>query len=615
MAVPAVLSESQVNLAAAIVIFAIIGLSLVVLTGWAGQVSLGQMAFVGMGAAVGGTLTSRLGWDLSLALVGGGLVGAGLAVVIGLPALRRRGLTLAVTSLAFALMASSFLLNRNFFGPGTPLHLFGAPLDWLPGQRIDRPDLFGFISVQSETSYYYLCVVGLGLAYAIVRGLRRSRTGRVLIAIRENERAAEAFGVNAQRTTLVAFAFSGFLAAFAGALFVHHQTGLNLGPFEPGQSLQVFSMTVIGGLGSAAGALLGATYVRGVQYYTAPEWEFLLTGGGLLFVLLILPGGLGSAFADARDSLLRRVARRRHIVVPSLVTDVTAEPADTRSGGVGPSRTPSAPGRSPLLAVHGLDVEYDGVQALFGVDIEVEPGEIVALLGTNGAGKSTLLRAIAGLSDITAGTIEYDRTDTTRARPDRLAARGIASMPGGQATFPSLTVAEHLRLAGWTRRRQPAELEAATDAALTHFPLLRERLGSPAGDLSGGQQQMLALAMAFVAQPRLLLLDELSLGLAPAVVAQLLGVVRELATDGTTIILVEQSVNLALEVARRAYFMEKGEIRFEGPTADLLQRPDLLRSVFLQGASNDAASIGEAGAAERSEGRRRATSGFAACLP
>jgi len=315
VAVPTVLSESEINLAAAIVIFAIVGLSLVVLTGWAGQVSLGQMAFVGIGAAVGGALTARLGWDLSLALLGGGLIGAAVAVVIGLPALRRRGLTLAVTSLAFGLMTSSWLLNRNFFGEGTSL-------DWLPPLRIERPDLFGIISVETETRYYYLCLAGLAIAYAIVRGLRSSRTGRALIAIRENERAAEAFGISARRTTLVAFAFSGFLAAFAGALFVHHQTGLNLGPYAPAESLEVFSMTVIGGLGSAPGALLGAAYVRGVNYYLPAEWQILATGTGLLAVLLILPGGLGAALADARDWFLRRVARRREIVVPSLVADV-----------------------------------------------------------------------------------------------------------------------------------------------------------------------------------------------------------------------------------------------------------------------------------------------------
>jgi len=247
-------------------------------------------------------------------------------------------------------------------------------------------------------------------------------------------------------------------------------------------------------------------------------------------------------------------------------------------------------GTAKLLVARSIDVEYDGVQVLFGVDIEVGEGEIVALLGTNGAGKSTLLRAISGLADVTNGAIIFDGRDTTHTPPDEIAGRGIATVPGGQGTFPSLTVAEHLRLAGWTRRRQPAEVKAGVETALRHFPVLAERLDSPAGDLSGSQQQMLTLAMAFVAQPRLLLLDELSLGLAPTVVGQLLDVVRELAATGTTIILVEQSVNLALQIAGRAYFMEKGEIRFEGPTRELLERPDVMRSVFLEGAATLTAS-------------------------
>jgi branched-chain amino acid transport system permease protein len=310
VALPGLLTESKTNLAAVIVLFGIVGLSLVVLTGWAGQVSLGQMAFVAVGAAVGGALTSRMGWDLALAAVAGGAAGAVVAVVVGLPALRRRGLTLAVTTLAFALAVSSYLLNREFFNW------------WLPDQRIDRPDLFGSVDIRSETRFYYVALGGLALALLVVRGLRRSRTGRVLIGIRENERAARAYGINANLTTLSAFAISGFLAAFAGALFVHHQTGLGAQAYLPEESLKVFSMVVIGGLGSVPGALIGAFYVRGAQYFLPAEWQFLATGVGLLLVLMILPGGVGAALYDIRDWLLRKIALRRHLIVPSLLADM-----------------------------------------------------------------------------------------------------------------------------------------------------------------------------------------------------------------------------------------------------------------------------------------------------
>ncbi len=575
VAAPLVLSPSRTNLASAIVIFAIIGMSLVVLTGWAGQVSLGQMAFAGIGAAVAGTVTARLHWDLSIALLLGALGGAGVALLSGLPALRRRGLTLAVTSLAFALMTSAFLLNRGFFGNG-------ATFDWLPPDRIDRTPLFGEIGLHGETRFYYLCVIGLALAYAVVRGLRRTRTGRVLVAVRDNEHAAEALGVHAHRSTLFAFACSGFLAAFAGALFVHQQSGLTAGPFRPEQSLEVFTMAVIGGLGSAPGALLGAAYVRGADYYLVAEWQILATGAGLLLVLMVFPGGLGGALADLRDRFLRGVARRRGVHATSL-DRARDTPEPVAPVPVAPATaTPQPAVSAPMLRITDLRVGYDGVPVLHGVDLEVGAGEIVALLGTNGAGKSTVLRAVAGLAPISAGTIAINGHEVTHLRADLRAALGVASAPGGVGIFPSLTVAEHLRLAGWTKRDEPGAIRVATDAARARFPELDERLESRAGDLSGGQQQMLNLAMALVVQPRLLLLDELSLGLAPTVVARLLRVVRDLAASGTTVLLVEQSVSLALEVAARAYFLEKGAVRFVGPTRDLLDRPDLVRAVFLE---------------------------------
>ncbi len=254
-------------------------------------------------------------------------------------------------------------------------------------------------------------------------------------------------------------------------------------------------------------------------------------------------------------------------------------------------------GRVKLLLVRSVDVHYDGVQVLFGVDFEIDEGEIVALLGTNGAGKSTLLKAISGLVQASGGAIVFDGRDMTHTPPDEIARRGVTQVPGGQGVFPSLTVAENLHLAGWLRRRDPEYLRASTERVLEIFPVLRERLDDVAGNLSGGQQQMLTLGMAFIERPRLLMIDELSLGLAPTVVEQLLTIVRDLRERGTTIILVEQSVNVALTVAETAYFMEKGEIRFHGPTAELLERPDVLRSVFLEGAASVA--NGESGASPR----------------
>jgi branched-chain amino acid transport system ATP-binding protein len=242
-------------------------------------------------------------------------------------------------------------------------------------------------------------------------------------------------------------------------------------------------------------------------------------------------------------------------------------------------------GESKLLLVRDLDVGYDGVQVLFGVNAEIDEGEIVALLGTNGAGKSTLLKAISGLVPPIGGSVLFDGAEISGAAPHDIAARGVVQVPGGKGVFTSLTVEENLKIAGWLYHREPDYIAKATEDVLGFFPVLRDRWDQPAGNLSGGEQQMLTLGQAFIARPKLLMIDELSLGLAPVIVEQLLGIVRAIRDRGTTIILVEQSVNVALTVAETAYFMEKGEIRFSGATQELLQRPDILRSVFLEGAA------------------------------
>ena len=248
-----------------------------------------------------------------------------------------------------------------------------------------------------------------------------------------------------------------------------------------------------------------------------------------------------------------------------------------------------AEGTDQVLVCRGVEVAYDQVQVLFGVDLEIRRGEIVALLGTNGAGKSTLLKAISGVVDPIGGAILFEGRDITHADSVQTTGLGVIQVPGGKAVFPTLTVAEHLRAAGWLYRDDPAYLAEANEEVLTIFPRLRERIDQMAGNLSGGEQQMLALGMAFIAKPTLLMIDELSLGLAPTIVELLLGIVRRIQAQGTAIILVEQSINVALTVAQRAYFMEKGEVRFEGATADLLERDDIVRSVFLEGAGGPAA--------------------------
>jgi ABC-type branched-subunit amino acid transport system ATPase component/MFS family permease len=318
--------------------------------------------------------------------------------------------------------------------------------------------------------------------------------------------------------------------------------------------------------------------MRGLGLQTAAPWQFLglllapvvtgvavstlgLKAGLLFFAIPLLPAA--AIIASTAGHIERDIRNARADALAE------AELRELREAGA-----------SRLLLVRNLDVGYDGVQVLFGVDLDVEQGELLALLGTNGAGKSTLLRAIAGTQDPTAGAIFLDGRDITHTPAWQSAELGVVMMPGGRAVFPDLTVAENLAAAAWLED-DGAEVARRRRQVLAHFPVLRERLDQPAGTLSGGEQQMVALGQALIMQPRLLMIDELSLGLAPAVVEQLLGILREIHATGTTVIVVEQSLNVALSIAERAVFMEKGQVRFDGSTEELLARPDLVRSVFI----------------------------------
>ena len=246
-------------------------------------------------------------------------------------------------------------------------------------------------------------------------------------------------------------------------------------------------------------------------------------------------------------------------------------------------RMSAHPDDIPVVQVHNLDFSYGPVQVLFDVGFEVPRGEVLALLGTNGAGKSTLLRAISGLGIPDRGVVRLNGRTLTYVDAELRFRAGIVLLRGGAGTFGELTVAENLHASMLSKRFSRAERQVRIDRVLTTFPALAERRGIDASSLSGGQQQMLALAMALVHEPEILLIDELSLGLAPLVVEDLLGVVQRLKEQGQTMIIVEQSLNVALAFADRAIFMEKGRIRFEGSARDLAERDDLARAVFLGG--------------------------------
>jgi branched-chain amino acid transport system ATP-binding protein len=242
-----------------------------------------------------------------------------------------------------------------------------------------------------------------------------------------------------------------------------------------------------------------------------------------------------------------------------------------------------APASEPVLRLVDVQAFYGPVQVLFDIDLDVREGEMVALLGTNGAGKTTILRVVSGILKPVAGQVTWRGASLRGVRPADIVRAGIVQMPGGRGVFPGLSVQENLELGGFLFGRDKAARRQAVEQVFEYFPQLAERRRQSAGSMSGGQQQMLTLAKSFVMRPRLLLVDELSLGLAPKVVEELLEILRRFNADGLSVLLVDQHVDMALEVASRAYFLERGEIRFSGPSSKLRGRDDLLRSVFLRG--------------------------------
>ena len=315
VAAPNLGSPSQVSLLGSVtLVYAIVALSLVVLTGWAGQISLGQFAIAGLGATVTGDLVAKTGADLLFALLAGAGAGLLTALLVGLPALRVRGLFLGVTTLAFAVPLSSFALNPANFPNLIPT-------------QVERAVVLSRFDLADERTLYYFCLAVLVGALVLVSGIRRARPGRAMVAVRDNERVAQARGVHVSRAKLAAFAVSGTLAGLAGGLHAVVLDGVRAGSFTPAMGFEAFSMVVLGGATSLGGALAGAMFLRYAQYALAGGLQLIVTGVGVLVVLLMLPGGLAQLTGSLRRRTFALIARRRGIELAGPGGEPRPEPA------------------------------------------------------------------------------------------------------------------------------------------------------------------------------------------------------------------------------------------------------------------------------------------------
>jgi len=325
---PFLINESETGKLTLLPIFAIVAVSLVILTGWGGQISLGQFAIVGAGAVTAGKLYADLHQDFWITLVGGAVIGAAVAVIIGLPALRVQGLFLAVSTFALAGAAQNYFFERKYG--------FGQAI--LPSEQatydFQRPVLWERFDLAPERNFYYFGLVILGVMMAAAWSFRRHHSGRILISSRDNVRGAQAYGINTIRTRLAAFAVSGAIAAVAGVLLWYQQGAIDASTYGILPSVLVFVAVVMGGLTSLPGAVFGAMAIQAVYLFGEKRFEgisLLVTGPGLLVILLFLPGGFAQGAYQVRDSFLRAVAERRGILVPSLFADRRVETGEDQA--------------------------------------------------------------------------------------------------------------------------------------------------------------------------------------------------------------------------------------------------------------------------------------------
>lgn len=570
-------------------VMAILLLSVVVLTGFAGQVSLAQFALAGLGALVAGRMIFDHDLPFEVAMPIGVIAAMLIGLLFALPALRTRGINLAVATLGLGLAVQSVIFNnpkRNGGGNGVyvgPQKLFGIEIG-----RVDHPAAYAV--------FVLFCLV---LAIVVVLNIRRGRAGRRLIAIRTNERAAASLGVSVFGAKLYAFAVSAAIAGLAGILYAFKDNTLIFGDnFNPFTSINAITLAVLGGIGYVLGPVMGSTLAIGgvgalitTKFHWDQNWIVLVGGVILLGQLLAVPDGMASHPTQLIEKLDRRAAKklRAETAARAEVAPVRVDPAE--------------------LAVSDLSVRVGGIYAVFEAGLQVGTGEVVGLIGPNGAGKTTFIDAVTGFVRPAKGRITFNGADVTRWPAARRKRAGISRTFQSLELFEDLSVRDNL-LAGaddlgwkpyltdlfWPRKEHlpPAALRAISDLDL------HDVLELPASDLPYGQRRLVSIARALAGTPSILLLDEPAAGLSDAETAELRHLIRRLADEwGVGVLLVEHDMSLVMAVCDRIVALETGQVIAEG-RPDEIARNERVRAAYLGDEVAD--GIAEVGAGPSSEG-------------
>jgi ABC-type branched-subunit amino acid transport system ATPase component/ABC-type branched-subunit amino acid transport system permease subunit len=558
-------------------ISAIIGLSLVVVTGYAGQVSLAQLALAGTAAFTLSYLTES--WDLPfpIAPVLAALVATAIGVVVGLPALRLSGLTLGVVTLALAYAIEATWFRNADIVPSSGARIsspsmFGVDLGIGSGQEFPRIE-FGLVCLAT------LVAVAVGVA-----ALRRSTLGSAMLAVRANERSAAAAGVNVVRVKVLSFALASFIAGLGGSLLAYRRGVVTFDSFTAIGGLALLSTAYLAGITSVWGGInAGILAASGITFIALDRWVnlgawFQVISGVLLIVTLITnPEGIAAAGHEIADRWARWKASRR------------PGEAGAERPSVAPVPTPAgssvAEGAGAALHVDHLTVRYGGVVAVSDVSLRVEAGQIVGLIGPNGAGKTSVIDAVTGFAPA-EGSVELAGRSLTGLAPHARVRAGLARTFQSLELYDDLSVEENVSVAAVGGRQAERRAKVARALASVGIAQLAER---PAGELSQGERQLVSIARACVGEPAVLLLDEPAAGLDSDESTWLGDRIRSIGTAGTGLLLVDHDVNLVLGVCDHVYVLDFGKVIAEGPPDGI--RADRAVAAAYLGTMHDAEAV------------------------
>jgi ABC-type branched-subunit amino acid transport system ATPase component/ABC-type branched-subunit amino acid transport system permease subunit len=568
---------------------AVILLSVVLVTGYTGQLSLAQFALAGIGAYVAGRLVASQGWPLEAALPAGVLGAAAVGILFGIPALRTRGVNLAVVTLGLALTVQEVLFDNSNYTGGTagttvgPARFFGVNLD---------PILY-------PARYAVFCLVWFVLAAVAVANVRRGRVGRRLVSVRGNERAAASLGVSVTGAKLYSFGLGAAIAGLGGVLLGFQNYAIVYNNFDALSSVNLVGEATIGGIGHVPGSLAGSGFATGGvgsyildHFASLNEWLGLIGGVTVLLTLLLNPEGVAGAAANLPGRrLIEGLLRRRHGSAMAALPPA-ARAAGGRAVPAAPAVLPTAK-RSASLEVEEVTVSFGGVRALKKVTLAVHAGETVGLIGPNGAGKTTLIDVITGYVRPQHGRVALGGADLSAEPAARRARAGVTRSFQSLELFEDMTVRENLQAASDPRdlsayltnlvRPGRRDLPESAAAAVREFGLDAE-LGAKPQELPYGRRRLVAIARAVATDPAILLLDEPAAGLDDAETAELSTLIRQLVDRrGIGILLVEHDMNLVMGVCDRIVVLNFGEILASGTPEEVRAHPEVIAAYLGRG--------------------------------